>query len=53
MIADRYFAELSDAEDGVAFYFDNELIDRLGVVAMLAVKQGFRGVHSWKVYLGT
>jgi len=25
---------------------------RLGVVAMLTVKQGFRGVHSRKVYLG-
>jgi len=71
MIDDRYFAELSDAEDGVAvFYFDNELIEassdqeaigkarewaashRFGVVAMLTVKQGFRGVHSRKIYLG-
>jgi hypothetical protein len=25
---------------------------RLGVVAMLIVKQGFRGVHSRKIYLG-
>jgi hypothetical protein len=70
MIDDGYFAELSDAEDGVAVYFDNELIEassdqeaigkardwaashRLGVVAMLTVKQGFRGVHSRKIYLG-
>jgi hypothetical protein len=27
MIDNRYFAELSDAEDGVAIYFDNELIE--------------------------
>ena len=69
MIDDRYFAQLSDAEDGVGVYFDNELIEascdqeaigkagewaashRLGVVAMLTVKQGFRGVHSQKIYL--
>jgi hypothetical protein len=25
---------------------------RLGAVAMLIVKQGFRGVHSRKIYLG-
>ena len=69
MIDDRYFAELSDAEDGVAVYFGNELIEassdqeaigkardwaaghRLAVVAVLTVKQGFRGVHSRKIYL--
>jgi hypothetical protein len=57
-------------EDGVAIYFDNELIEassdqeaigkardwaashKLGVVAMLTVKQGFLGVHSRKIYLG-
>jgi hypothetical protein len=67
---DRYFAELSDSENGESVYFDNEVIDasndqeaigkagkwaashRLGVVAMLIVKQGIRGVHSRKIYLG-
>jgi hypothetical protein len=70
MIEDRYFAKLSDAEDGEVVYFDNEIIEamsdqeaigkasdwaashRFGVVAMLTVKQGFRGVHSKKIYLG-
>ena len=55
---DRYFAELSDSENGEPVYFDNEVIEasndleaigkarewaashRLGVVAMLIVKQG-------------
>ena len=67
---DRYFAELSDSENGEPVYFDNEVIEasndqeaigkagewaanhRLGVVAMLIVKQGLRGVHSRKIYLG-
>jgi hypothetical protein len=66
---ERYFAELSDSENGEPVYFDNEVIEasndqeaigkaskwasshRLGVVAMLIVKQGFRGVHSRKIYL--
>jgi hypothetical protein len=70
MIDDRYFAELSDSEDGVPICFDIQVIDasndqeaigkagewaasqRLGVVAMLIVKQGIRGVHSRKIYLG-
>jgi len=70
MIDERYFAELSDNENGVPIYLDDEVIDasndqeaigkaaewaashRLGVVAMLIVKQGPRGVHSRKVYLG-
>jgi len=70
MSDDRYFAELSDFENGEPIYFENEVIDaendqeaigkagvwaasqRLGVVAMLTVKQGFRGVHSRKIYLG-
>jgi hypothetical protein len=67
---ERYFAELSDSENGEPVYFDNEVIEasndqeaigkagewavshRLGAVAMLIVKQGFRGVHSRKIYLG-
>ena len=66
---ERYFAELSDSENGELVYFDNEVIEasndqeaigkagkwaanhRLGAVAMLIVKQGFRGVHSRKIYL--
>ena len=69
MMDERYFAELSDNENGVPIYFDNEVIDasndqeaigkagewaarhKLGVVAMLVVKQGIRGVHSRKIYL--
>ena len=67
---ERYFAELSDSDNGEPVYFDNEFIEasndqeaigkagewaashRLGAVAMLIVKQGFRGVHSRKIYLG-
>src|ERR1700752_2364169 len=62
MINERYFAELSDSEDGQPIYFDNEVIDasndqeaigkadkwaarhKLGVVAMLIVRQGVREV---------
>ena len=68
---DRYFAELSDSENGEPVYFDNEVIEasndqeavgkagkwaashKLGAIAMLIVKQGIRGVHSRKIYLGT
>ena len=71
MINDRYFAELSDNEDGRPIYFDNEVIDasndqeaigkagkwaarhKLGVVAMLIVRQGVREVHSRKIYVGS
>ena len=67
---ERYFAELSDSENGKPVYFDNEDIEasndqeaivkagewaashKLGAVAMLIVKQGIRGVHSRKIYLG-
>ena len=70
MINERYFAELSDSEDGQPIYFDNEVIDasndheaigkadkwaarhKLGVVAMLIVRQGVREVHSRKIYVG-
>jgi len=70
MIDQRYFAELSDSENDVLIYFDNEVIvasndqeaigkagewaasHKLGAVAMLIVKQGIRGVHSRKIYLG-
>jgi hypothetical protein len=70
MIDERYFAELSDSDNGVPVYFDNEVIDassdqeaigkagkwaashKLGIVAMLIVRQGIRGVHSRKIYLG-
>ena len=69
MIYERYFAELSDSEDGQPIYFDNQVIDasndqeaigkadkwaarhKLGVVAMLIVRQGVRDVHSRKIYL--
>jgi len=27
MICERYFAELSDSEDGQPIYFDNQVID--------------------------
>ena len=67
---DRYFAELSDSENGEPISYDNQVIEasndqeaigkagewaaghRLGIVAMLIVKQGIRGVHSRKIYLG-
>jgi hypothetical protein len=67
---ERYFAELSDSENGESVYFDDEIIEasndqeaigkagewaashRLGVVAMLIVKQDFRDVHRKKIYLG-
>jgi hypothetical protein len=67
---ERYFAELSESEDGEPICFDNEVIEasndqeaiaragewaashRFGVVATLIVKQGIRGVHSRKIYLG-
>ena len=70
MIDGRYFAELSDSDEGAAVHYDNEVIEassdqeaigkagawaashRLGVVATLIVKQGLRGVHSRKIYLG-
>ena len=69
MIYERYFAELSDSEDGQPIYFDNQVIDasndqeaigkadkwaarhKLGVGAMLIVRQGVRDVHSRKIYL--
>ena len=69
-VDERYFAELSESENGEPVYFDNEVIEasndqeaivragewavrhRFGVVAMLIVKQGIRGVHSRKIYLG-
>jgi hypothetical protein len=69
MIDERYFAELSDSENGEHVYFDNEVIEasndqeaigkadqwaashRLGAVATLIVKQGFRGVYRRKIYL--
>lgn len=71
MIDQQYFAELSDSENDVPIYLDNEVIyasndreaigkagewatsHKLGAVAMLIVKQGARGVHSRKIYLGT
>jgi hypothetical protein len=70
MINERYFAELSDSEDGQPIYFDDEFIDasndqeaigkagksaarhKLGVVAMLIVRQGVGEVHSRKIYVG-
>ena len=70
MINERYFAELSDSEDGQPIYFDNEVIDasndheaigkadkwaarhKLGVVAMLSVRQRVRQVQSRKFYVG-
>lgn len=66
---ERYFAELSDSEDGDPVPYDNQVIEasndeeaigiaqkwaadhRLGIVAVLSVKQGIRGVHSRKIYL--
>jgi hypothetical protein len=55
---ERYFAELSDSENGEPVYFDNEVFEAsndeeaIGKAgAMLIVKQGFRGVHSRKIYL--
>jgi hypothetical protein len=69
-VDERYFAELSDNENGELVPYDHQVIEasndeeaigkasqwaasqRLGVVAMLSVKQGIRGVHSRKIYLG-
>ena len=68
-VDERYFAELSDSEDGEPVPYDNQIIEassdeeaiglaskwaadhRLGMVAVLSVRQGIRGVHSRKIYL--
>lgn len=44
--------EASNDEEAIGKANQWAASQRLGVVAMLSVKQGIRGVHSRKIYLG-
>ena len=49
---DNELIEASSDQEAIGKAGDWAASHRLGVVAMLTVKQGFRGVHSRKIYLG-
>ena len=49
---DNQVIEASNDEEAIGKAGEWAASRKLGVVAMLVVKQGIRGVHSRKVYLG-
>ena len=49
---DNQVIDASNDQDAISKAGEWAASHRLGMVAMLIVKQGFRGVHSRKVYLG-
>jgi hypothetical protein len=49
---DNQVIDASNDQDTISKAGEWAASHRLGMVAMLIVKQGFRGVHSRKVYLG-
>ena len=49
---DNQVIEASNDEEAIGKASQWATSQRLGVVAMLSVKQGIRGVHSRKIYLG-
>jgi hypothetical protein len=49
---DNQVIEASNDQEAIGKAYEWAASRKLGVVAMLSVKQGVRGVHSRKVYLG-